>query len=213
MTNSPTVPGGRDNDERAWGAARTLADVGALIARWLEGDSPWIPTYCSSSPAAETAPHIVAALARVNRAGWVTGSSQPGRSDGDLRQRAYADGLADPWIARYAEHLSVGTDLVVISISRGEAPGTTTDLLSIPVTASGGRAGTFLGRWDPADLDPLLDAPLSTDAVVAVQGADVLQVFDPVWGRDDVLWAWLRRLADDLTDGTALAWVQQQAWD
>ena len=186
-------------------AARTLADVGCLVAEWLEGRRTWSPTYYGTGPDPETAPHIVEAVARVNRAGWVTASSQPGLSAGTLHQRAYVEGLVDSWIASYAEHLAIDTELVTVHV--GRAPTRPDDLVSIPVTAVDGRGHTWLGRWDAHDDDALLDAPLHPDAVAAVRAADALQVFDPVWGRDDLLWPWLRRLAGDLADGTALAWI------
>ena len=76
------------------------------------------------------------------------------------------------------------------------------------MTAVGGQPHTWLGRWEPAGRETVLTAPLSRDAAVAVSTANVLQVFDPVWGRDDLLWPWLHQLADDLTDGTAAGWLQ-----
>lgn len=42
---------GRDLAGRSlWTAARTLADVGTLMARWLEGDLTYQPVYYGSEP-------------------------------------------------------------------------------------------------------------------------------------------------------------------
>jgi hypothetical protein len=77
-------------DEHAlWDKARTVADLGELTARWLEGSISWNPTYTNGDtyaaevgtfnrpPEDETKPYVHL-LAAVNRAGFVTNFSQPG---------------------------------------------------------------------------------------------------------------------------------------
>ncbi len=198
------VPAGEHRD---WATTTALAGVGELVAQWLDGTRQWIPTYSSSTPHAETRGHIRAALARVNRAGWVTDSSQPGLQRPGLRQRAYASGIAPPALTRYAEQLASDSDLVVLRAVR--RPGSTPDI-NLAVTVRGGRPGTWLGNWAPPEHDVLLEAPLPAPVAEAVQAAEALQVFDPVWGRDDVLWPWLHRLAADLSDGTAARWWERR---
>lgn len=62
-----------------WRDARTLADLGELTARWLEGTVGSVPgTVPGCGPDEETGP-LVAVLATANRAGFVT-SAGPGRS-------------------------------------------------------------------------------------------------------------------------------------
>ena len=63
------------NDELSWKTARSLADLGELTARWLEGTEPNHPC-CASGADEETSPLIVE-LAALNRAGFVTDFSQP----------------------------------------------------------------------------------------------------------------------------------------
>lgn len=194
-------------ERRGWATATSLADVGELVAQWLEGTRQWIPTYSASTPHPETRGHIRAALASVNRAGWVTDSSQPGRQLVGLRQRAYASGIAPPALTRYAEHLACDSDVVVLRAVR--QPGCT-PAINLAVTVQEGGPGTWLGNWAPPEHDVLLEAPLPPSGAAAVRGAEALQVFDPVWGRDDVLWPWLHRLAADLGDSTAARWWERR---
>lgn len=58
-----------------WRDARSLADLGELMARFLEGAIDEAPTFVGR-PDPETDP-LVAVLAQVNRAGYVTTCSQP----------------------------------------------------------------------------------------------------------------------------------------
>ena len=167
------------------------------------GSRRWIPTYIGSTPHPETRGHIRDALARVNRAGWVTDSSQPGLRRAGLLQRAYASGIAAPALTRYAEHLSSDSDVVVLRAIRQIEHSSETNIV---VTVRDGEPHTWLGNWAPSERDVLLEAPLPPAAASAVHAAEALQVFDPVWGRDDVLWPWLRRLAAHLSDGTASRW-------
>src|SRR5690242_948094 len=96
-----------DRNRQGWACARTLADLGQLTARWLEGDLATVPGY-GCRPAAETA-LLVPVLAAVNRAGYVTAGSQPGHAGPGYdrarwEQRAAVEGLAAPPLAaRIAE--------------------------------------------------------------------------------------------------------------
>lgn len=89
-------------DRRAWKDARTLTDLGELMARWLEGDIRSWPGYQPGyGPELESRP-LIPAMAAANRAGYVTTCSQPGNVargfDGRTwRQRAAVDGhVGDP---------------------------------------------------------------------------------------------------------------------
>lgn len=84
-------------DRRRWRSARTLADLGQLMAGWLEGSIASQPGYQPNwGPDDETA-DLIPTLAAANRAGYLTTSSQPGLeawgADGNWwRQRAAVDG-------------------------------------------------------------------------------------------------------------------------
>ncbi|MER7048948.1 DUF6919 domain-containing protein [Streptomyces jumonjinensis] len=83
-------------DRARWRTARTLDDLGRLTADWLEGGLAHHLGY-PDGPDPETAP-LVPVLARLNRLGLVTVSSQPGHApeagwDGAVyAQRAAVDG-------------------------------------------------------------------------------------------------------------------------
>lgn len=82
-------------DRRQWRDADSLAAIGELTARWLEGTLAYQPEDFSTEPAPETRP-VVPVLAALNRAGYVTTNSQPGAA---LRtgsgQRAFVTGHCD----------------------------------------------------------------------------------------------------------------------
>lgn len=86
-------------DRRRWVRARSLAELGELTALWLEERIVAHPSYGALAP--ETFP-LLALLARLNRAGFVTTSSQPGRCEdfgfGTFlwAQRPAIEGVADP---------------------------------------------------------------------------------------------------------------------
>jgi hypothetical protein len=66
-------------DAALWRTARTLADLGKLTARWLEGEITTTPSHLGP-PDSETT-DLIPTLAAANRAGFVTDqSSQVSRS-------------------------------------------------------------------------------------------------------------------------------------
>jgi hypothetical protein len=82
------------NDEEValWKSARTLADLGELTARALEGHLPGSPWHLG--PPQEETTSLTPVLVRMNRAGFVTENSQPGAMLGDgFAQRAFVSGF------------------------------------------------------------------------------------------------------------------------
>jgi hypothetical protein len=212
-TTPPPAPSDVPPQEApAWAAARTLPDAGELIAQWLERRRTWSPVHDSTGPTAETGSHLIAALTAANRAGYVTDNSQPGIDQPGLAQRAFVSGTLAPAHAWYAEYRALGTDLVAVighrsTDRRRTHPAPTT---SIALTVIDGEPTTFGGRYPSRTEDPLLHAPLAPLLRRALRASDRLEVFDPSWGRDDLLWPWLHELAEDLTDGTADAWIRSR---
>ncbi|MDK1473630.1 hypothetical protein QNO07_09380 [Streptomyces sp. 549] len=88
----------RKHVQQEWKDARTLHDLGQLMARWLEGRIRWCPGYCGDRIDAETLP-LVRHLAAYNRSGWLTVDSQPGDTSGQWRQRAAVQGYAPAPVA------------------------------------------------------------------------------------------------------------------
>src|SRR4051794_9607768 len=63
---------------RAWSAARTLADLGELTARWLTGGLASRPGYAPGYGPDEETTELLAPLSAANRAGYVTTDTHPG---------------------------------------------------------------------------------------------------------------------------------------
>jgi len=156
-----------------WGDARSLSDLGELMARFLEGALAEAPT-CVGRPDPETDP-IVAVLAQVNRAGFVTTCSQP--VDTGLRQTAFVVGLCSEATARsVCAHLT-HTHLTVAAVSPTQ--GWRHGLL-----VAGDRVLGLDGPVDDAAL--LLDeAPMARDDLA---GAWQLIVADSDPAGGDRLW-------------------------
>ncbi len=97
-----TLPWMSRADRRRWKSARTVADLGELMALWLEGEIDSRPGYQPRFGPDDETKHIVPTLAALCRAGYVTTSSQPGFAG------TGADGLW--WEQRAAVELVVVDD-------------------------------------------------------------------------------------------------------
>ncbi|MEU9174897.1 hypothetical protein AB0D34_45300 [Streptomyces sp. NPDC048420] len=154
-------------DRRRWKSAKTVADLGELMALWLEGEIDSRPGYQPRFGPDEETEHLVPTLAALCRAGYVTTQSQPGFAG------TGADGLW--WEQRAAVELVVVDDdlfhrlvdaataagmfVRVHDYSRGrrpEYPVAATLRDGEVVTAFGGR----IGRADMAIQWPGLDRHL-----------------------------------------------------
>jgi hypothetical protein len=188
-------------NQAAWRSARTLADLGELTARWLEGDISQHPCY-GDGPDEETGP-LIPVLAQLNRAGLLTTYSSPGLAgrghDGAWwQQRAAVEGfIAGTATARafVAAARRAGMDVVVHHPDFrprwrwrcGE---------EIPVTLRDGDEYTWFGQQlSRRDIRArrLGWGICHRDARDAVCSAWQVTVVDPVWGRADELWPVLSR--------------------
>ena len=98
----------------AWMSANTLAELGELIARWLEGSLSFNPGYGGETADGETT-DLIPALARFNRAGFVTENSQPGEdTDNGCLQRACVSGFCDEQTAETIAAACMPTDLICV---------------------------------------------------------------------------------------------------
>jgi len=200
-------------DRREWEQACTLAELGELTARWLEGDIASQPGCMSNlGPDSETT-ELIPTLAACNRAGYVTVDSQPGEApglgyDGRLwSQRAAVSGFADD--ATAARILAAVEDTGQLVIIAHDTPPRRwwcsrpwrLPSMGMAVTASGDRVSTELGgRMSLGDLEDCF-AELGQDGFAAVHDALQVTVIDPVWGRNNVLWSVL----DDVVDPSGVA--------
>ncbi len=199
-------------DRRAWKQARTLAELGELTARWLEGDIASQPGYMPNcGPDPETA-ELIPTLAKLNRAGYVTECSQPGLAptlgyDGRLwSQRAAVSGFADDaTLAQIRAAVERTGQLVLIAHRtlprwRGCWRAWRLPSTGMAVTAAerGHRVHTAFGaRMSLGDVEGCFDE-LGREGFAAVRAAHQVTVIDPVWGRVEYLWPVLDAVMADL---------------
>jgi hypothetical protein len=184
-----------------WHAARDVADLANLTARWLEGDLSCQPGYePDAKPDPETTA-LIPVLADLNRAGWLTYSSQPG---------CVIDRPGAPtWEQRAAVHGITARAELVATVKRAA---TACGLVAIArpirrrawrrftprpwvVTRRGGQPVTVFGSpMYREDVATWLDG-CGQEAITAAMNAVHLTVVDAVWGRDCVLWPCLAAAA------------------
>lgn len=185
----------------AWSWCRSLAELGEMTARWLEGSAPWQPGYSDCGPAPETEP-LVPVLAAANRAGFLTAGSQPGDITTDARglrwvQAAAVTGFASPRDADLLVSIASGYRLACVV---RQAPRWLTGYrTAAEVTWCEGRAvtrfGAALSRRYLADGHAGY-GQCDRTAVRAVQNALQVTIADPKPGcADSVLWRALSEFA------------------
>lgn len=173
-------------ERRLWASARDGAELGGLMARWLEGDLASRPGYAARFGPDEETADLVPALAALCRAGWVTTMSQPGvagpGADGLWwEQRAAVEG----WLSR--------TDLLEPLMRAADRAGLLTSVTDhdygvwdgpITVTRRDGHDYTTVGGWmsrrDLARQWPELHRGL----VRRITGGVHLAVAAPEYGAD-----------------------------
>jgi hypothetical protein len=183
-----------------WLDARTLQHLADLTARWLEGDIPVEPGYCGR-PAGETT-ELVPTLAALNRAGFLTWSSQPafagtGYDGAWWEQRAAVQGFAGDEITAEIVNRTWDADLVAI-VQRVRNPRTEgTDDHIVPVsrrlTETTCSFGAHLSAVDLFGTD--VYGLVHPNAVFDVAHAWQVTVLDPAWGRNNRLWPMLDTVA------------------
>jgi hypothetical protein len=185
---------GRRTDRRAWAQALTLTDLGALTEAWLSGRVGWQPGYSGRVDVDEAdAPGLTAALVGLNRAGFVTRTSQagytgPGFDAAGWVQHAAVDGYADnATVLRLAELVEDSPFALQARTTRRAGRDRGAD---IPVTFRAGRVHTQFGVHLSARevTEDLRGA--GPEAVTAAQQARQVVLWDPTPGRN-ALWAWL----------------------
>ena len=149
MSDVDKLSGMTAQDAALWHGARTLADLGELTARWLEGSVGSVHgTVPGCGPDEETGP-LVPVLAAASRAGFVTSFSQPGEDDNGWVQRAAVYGFASAATFRAIAAAAADADLAVIA-ARADGPALGTRIV---VTAGNGRENTWVGdSWSRAEI-------------------------------------------------------------
>jgi hypothetical protein len=183
------------SDLAAWQSARTLADLGELTARWIEGGLASQPGYCGPSDIEDRA--LVPLLAALNRAGFVTtgsqiGESGPGYDGAHWQQRAAVEGFAGPEMTSALIVAANDTGLTIVVRDPAGLPRWRYRYdRSVTVTMREDRKITGFGVQLPRRhiRDSWLGYGIChRDAVDALCSAWQVTVIDPEWGRADLLW-------------------------
>ena len=172
-----------------WAEAETFTDLCELTAQWLEGGLAFHPGGYNE-PDPETT-ELLAVLACLNRAGFLTDGSQPGiiapGFDGvGWEQRAALQG--------YATDERVMRALVVMARVHGllyvvHDPRDRIRQDPVVVTTRAGQPYTDFGVWLPPSNTRLTYGDwCSREMEAAVNAAYQVTLIDPEWGRNDVLW-------------------------
>jgi hypothetical protein len=184
-------PGMNPEDAARWATALTLTDLGELTALFLEGKISQTPSHCAP-PDPETTP-LLAMLASVNRAGFMTHQSQPGipRDEHGSAQRANVSGFAsDEAFARLVAAVATA-DLIITAGRAGQEFGP-----FFPITLDYGEEFTWDGLAINAEEISYHYGPYCRpEAVAELQRAWQVTIIDPEWGRNDVLWPVLTAFA------------------
>lgn len=182
------------HDRARWQAAASLHDLGQLTAAWLEGTISSQPGYAPETGPDRETDDLIPVLTRINRAGYVTDSSQPGVAD-DIgadhaiwSQRAAVQGWLDPPRATTLAETAADTGLIAITHPvltrrfRRREPGW------IDVTRRNSRVVTGFGaQRRRSDVHHCYDA-CGDDAVEAVLAATQLTLASPDYGPHQPLW-------------------------
>jgi hypothetical protein len=159
------------------------------------GDLEYHPSY-GGPPDPETT-ELIPALAAINRHAFVTDDSQPGVPLGDgWAQRAYLDGYCDEstaWMICNGLH---GSELIVIAF-----PPMTAGQGQIVVTLNDdGEENTWCGIYDWTGYLYVYDE-VSPELSALVASSWSLQIIDPKWGRNELLWSSVLTALEEGSDG------------
>ncbi len=159
-----------------WEAPLELAELGELNAQWLEG-LIWGPWQCGAPIDDETLP-LVPQLATMNRAGYITDFSQPGRRDPDCPQRAAVSGYCQEARAECLVTISLDSELIVIAHHDSSVG------YLLPVTQCDGCGFTWLPGPGIGDVWE----GIHPQTARRLAECWYMEALDPVWGRNDRLW-------------------------
>ncbi|MEU8741883.1 DUF6919 domain-containing protein [Streptomyces halstedii] len=206
-------------DRRRWQSARTGADLGELMALWLEGTIASRPGYAARYGPDEETEHLVPTLAALCRAGYITTCSQPGSAGTGVDGRWWEQRAAVELVVtdrtllpRLLDAAREAEMLVAVNDHRRDGvqdePVVITTLDGEPITAFGGR----LSREDMAAQWPGLHCGLYNQIVHGTYVSLIAPEYGPAGNR---LWALLDQVtglrpAPDPEDDP---WSDEPKWD
>lgn len=194
-------------DRRRWAAAESFAELGDLMALWLEGELAVWPGYAPGfGPDDETA-DLIPVLAAANRAGFLTDQSQPGCDETGFDgarwvQRAAVTGLvADVRLLSRIRRACEDAGLLVTLFRPPR------DLWSyeIPATFRDGVTVTSFGRELSERELKFIWRGLGRAAMDQVVDAWQVTIVDLEDGRNDRLWSALAEAVRPAGDAIGVA--------
>jgi hypothetical protein len=169
-------------DRPRWAEARTRHDLGELTAEWLEGRIASQPGYDGPVDVDEhLAPGLTDSLAALNRAGFLTTTSQAGSTAHG--QQATVTGFAGPDVARRLADAAeqAGLECAVVEVRR-----------PLHRRHSAGDAQVS-GHFTPREIADMFPG-VRADAVESLAAAKQVTLYDPQIGRNQ-MWPLLRQVA------------------
>lgn len=184
----------RRHENKQWSDARTLADLGELMAKWIEADLQTRPGYHGPSDL-DTA-ELEVLCGDLCRSGYVTENSQAADEWDDrgtvMQARAWITGFAgDDTLARLRAACE-GTDLMVFAYRTPprrwwpQRRRSIEDSVPIVANALGLDYALVEGPFSRSDVRTMWDG-VSGEALDAVLDAWQVTVLDPRWCRNDLL--------------------------
>lgn len=178
-------------DRHRWKSATTIAELGQLMALWLEGEIASRPGYQPRYGPDEETTALIPTLAAANRAGYLTDASQPGcgeiGADGAWwEQKAAVSGLvADPDLVRRLVDVAERAGLDVVLHDILDTPHTGGIIVTTREGAPTTEFGSALG---PRELAWIWRG-CSRQAIDAIAGATQVTLTAPWFGASSLLWS------------------------
>lgn len=171
-----------------WSSASTLAELGALTARYLSGEADESPTY--AGPVNPETAEILGPLVTLNHAGLVTDMSQPACREGKWVQRAAVAGFCAADLAGRLAAACADAGLGFTAVAPAERPRRGVDRSrEVVITMRAGEPYTGLGAVESTRaLRRMWGGELSDDGLAALLSAHAIYAHDPEWPRENKLW-------------------------
>ncbi|MYX18445.1 hypothetical protein GTY67_34420 [Streptomyces sp. SID8374] len=179
-------------DRRRWNSARTITDLGELMALWLEGEIASRPGYQPRFGPDEETAHLVPGLAALCRTGYVTTCSQPGLVELDVDGRWWEQRAAIQLVVtdRALQHRLVeaartaGMIVRINDYRRGGVQGPPVVVTKVddePFTAFGGRIGRADMRNQWPELGRKLYAQVAYGTYLSVVASEYGPAGERLW--------------------------------